>query len=93
MPGTSAPSAAHLTVSLYLCSSGSNARGESVDLEERCVSLKLPLRDRDSDEVVAGKNCRELCFSTRGSLICPKGKLIIFPYLAPLKFDLPNATI
>ena len=28
-PGTFAPSAAHLTVSLYLCSSGSNARGES----------------------------------------------------------------
>ena len=26
-PGTAAPSAAHLTVSLYLCSSGSNARG------------------------------------------------------------------
>ena len=28
-PGTSAPSSPYLTVSLYLCSSGSNARGES----------------------------------------------------------------
>ena len=28
-PGTFAPSAAHLTVSLYLCSSGSKTRGES----------------------------------------------------------------
>ena len=44
-PGTSAPSAAHLTVSLYLCSSGSNARGES--------------RVRDGDEGVAGRNGRE----------------------------------
>ena len=44
-PGTSAPSTAHLTVSLYLCSSGSNERGE--------------LRVRDGDEGVAGRNGRE----------------------------------
>ena len=42
---TSAPSAPHLTVSLYLCSSGSNARGES--------------RVQDRDEGVAGRNGRE----------------------------------
>ena len=41
-PGTSAPSAAHLTVSLYLCSSGSNARGESRAREGRRVSSKNP---------------------------------------------------
>ena len=32
--------APHLTVSLYLCSSASNARGVSRALEGRCVSLK-----------------------------------------------------
>ena len=35
---TSAPSPAHLTVSLYLCSSGSNVRGESRAWEGRRVS-------------------------------------------------------
>ena len=39
-PGTSTPSAAHLTVSLYLYSSGSNARGESRSLKGCCVSSK-----------------------------------------------------
>ena len=34
-PGTFTPSAAHLTLSLYLCRSGSNARGESRALEGR----------------------------------------------------------
>ena len=37
-PGTSAPNKAHLTVSLYLYSSGSNARGESRALEGRHIS-------------------------------------------------------
>ena len=41
-PGTSAPSAPHLTVSLYLCSSGSNAQGESRAREGRHVSSKSP---------------------------------------------------
>ena len=45
--GTSVPSAAHLTVSLYLCSSGSNARGEWRALEGRCVSLKALQGVRD----------------------------------------------
>ena len=58
-PGISAPSAAHLTVSLYLCSSGSNARGESRAREGRCVSSKSPSRVRDGDEGVAGRNGRE----------------------------------
>ena len=39
-PGTSAPCAAHLTVSLFLCSSESNARGDSRALEWRSVSWK-----------------------------------------------------
>ena len=58
-PGTSAQSAAHLTVSLYLCSSGSNARGESRAREGRRVSSKSPLRVWDGDEGVAGRNGRE----------------------------------
>ena len=58
-PGTSAPSAAHPTVSLYLCSSGSNARGESRAREGRRVSSKSPSRVRYGDEGVAGRNRRE----------------------------------
>ena len=73
-PGTSAPSAAHLTVSLYRCSSGSNARGELRAWEGRRVSSKSPSRVRDGDEGVAGRNVRELCFPDEGSLICPPGK-------------------
>ena len=48
-PGTSAPSAAHLTVSLYLCSSGSNARGE----------LRAQL-----SELTVAKNCWQRNFIT-----------------------------
>ena len=48
-PGTSMPSRAHLTVSLYLCSSGSNTRGESRSLEGRRVCSKSPSRVWDGD--------------------------------------------
>ena len=58
-PGTSAPSTAHLTVSLYLCSSGSNAPGESRAWEGCLVSSKSPSRVRDGDEGVAGRKRRE----------------------------------
>ena len=58
-PETSAPIAAHLTVSMYLCSSGSNARGESRAREGRRVSSKSPSRVQDWDEGVAGRNYRE----------------------------------
>ena len=51
--------AAHLTVSLYLCSSGSNEQGESRAREWRRVSSKSPSRVRDGDEGVAGRNGRE----------------------------------
>ena len=40
-PGT-CPSMTHLTMFLYLCSSGSNTWGELMVLEGRCVSLKSP---------------------------------------------------
>ena len=50
-------SAAHLEVSLILCSSASNARGESRALEGRRVSSKSP--SRDGDEGVAGRKGRE----------------------------------
>ena len=43
-PGASAPGAEHLTVSLYLCSSGSTAWGESRAPEELPVSPKKPLK-------------------------------------------------
>ena len=75
---TSAPSAPHLTVSLYLCSSGSNARGESRAREGRRVSSKSPSRVRDGDEGVAGRKGREKYFSDKGSLICPPGKSMMF---------------
>ena len=65
-------------VSLYLCSSGSNARGESRAREGRRVSSKSPSRVRDGDEEVAGRNGREYCSPNEGSLICPPGKSMIF---------------
>ena len=49
----------NLTVSLYLCSSGSNAQGESRAQEGRRVSSKSLSRVRDGDEGVAGRNYRE----------------------------------
>ena len=55
----SAPSVPYLTVSLYLCSSVSNARGKSRAREGCRVSSKSPLRVRDRDEGVAGRNRRE----------------------------------
>ena len=45
-------------VSLFLCSSGSDGRGESRALEERCVSSKSPSGIQDGDERVAGRNGR-----------------------------------
>ena len=77
-PGTSAPRATHLKVSLYLCSSGSNARGESRAREGRRVSSKSPSRVRDGDEGVAGRNGQKLCFPDEGSLIYPPGKSMFF---------------
>ena len=71
-PGTSTPSSAHQTVSLYLCNSESNARGKSRALEGRCVSSKNPSRVRDGDEGVAGRNRREKHIPAEGSLICPQ---------------------
>ena len=48
--GTSAPSLVHLTESLFLCSSGSNARGEPRALEGHRVSSKSPSRVQDRDK-------------------------------------------
>ena len=78
-PGTSASSAAHVSVSLYLCSSGSNARGESRALEGRCVSSKSPSKVRDRDQGVAWRNERKrIVFPDEGSLIWPTGKSMHF---------------
>ena len=77
-PGTSAASAAHLMVSLYLCSSESNARGEARNLKGHSVCSKSPSRVRDRDKGVAGRNRREKYFPEDGSLICSPGKSLIF---------------
>ena len=58
-PGTSAPSTPFLTVSLYLCSCGSNAWGKSRALEGRRVSSKSPSRAGNLDEGVAWRSGRE----------------------------------
>ena len=54
---------AHLTVSLILYSSGSNARGES--------------RVQDGDKGVAGRNGREKAFPNEESLIFSKRKQLL----------------
>ena len=75
-PGTSAPSAPHLNMSLYLCSSGSNPRGESRALEGHSGdSSKSPSMVRDGDEGVAGRNKRRY-FPNEGSLLHLFGPLI-----------------
>ena len=57
-----------VTVSLYLCSSGSNARGELRALEGRPNSSKSPSRVQDGGEGVAGRNGREKYFPDEGFL-------------------------
>ena len=57
-PWASAPNTAHLVVSLYLSSSGSNTWGGS--------------RLWDGDKVVSGRNGRETYFPEKRSLICPR---------------------
>ena len=68
-----------LMVSLFLCSSDSNAWGELIALEGPHVSLKSPSRVWDGDNVgVAGRYRREKDFPDKGSLICHPGKSMIF---------------
>ena len=88
-PGTSEPSAPHLTltVSLFLCSFASNAQAESRALWGNCVSSKIPSRVREGDEGVAGKNNREKYFLDKRSLFCPPGKSMIFYQSVLLMFD------
>ena len=62
---TFAPSSPHLTMSLYLCSSRSNARGKSRALEGSRVSSKSPSRVQGGDKGVAGRNERK---NDKGSL-------------------------
>ena len=58
-PGTSAPCLAHLTVSWYLCSCGSNVGGGFRALEGHNVGQKSPFRVQDRDEGVVERNRRE----------------------------------
>ena len=62
-PGTSAPSSAHWTVSLYLCSSGSNAQGELRALEGRCVKLKKPFKGPRWIRGSCWENLKRIVFS------------------------------
>ena len=81
----------HLTVSLYICSSGSNARGESRALEGRRVSSKKRVQNRD--EEVAGRNYRELCVPDGRSVdySFPKVAPIILPFSARVEY--PNVCL
>jgi len=84
-PGTSASSAAHLTVSLFLCSSGINAQWKSRALEGRCVSSKKPFK---------GQRQRQgSCWEERKRKVIPQRGVIdfanqwFFTCLAHLIFD------
>ena len=70
------PSAAHLTVSLFLCRS--THEPSSGALEECRLSSQSPSRVRDRDKVVAGRNWREKFSPDKWSLICLSGKSMIF---------------
>ena len=61
-PGTFAPGGAHLRVSLFLRSSGSNLRGKLRALEGRQVSSKSPSRVGDGDKEIARRNGGEKVF-------------------------------
>ena len=63
------PRAAHRIESLFLCSFGSNARGQSRALEGLCDSSKSPSKVREGDERVARRNAREEFFPDNGLLI------------------------
>ena len=85
--GTSAPSAPHLMVSLYLCSSGSIASGEVSVLERRCVSSKKLCEDPRRG---MGENGREKCFPQQGviNLLSEQiNELEFFTCLAPIIFE------
>ena len=77
-PGTSASIASHLTMSLFLCSSGSNAQGESRALEGRRVSSRGPSRVWDGDQGVAGRNIREPFSPEWGDIDLPSRQIIDF---------------
>ena len=59
-------------MSLYLCSSGSNARGESRALEGRRVSSKSPAVSK-TRELLGGST--ENCVSRRGVIDLPCGQI------------------
>ena len=63
---TSTPSRTHMTVSLFLCSTGSNVLGKLRALERGRVSSKSPPKVRNRKEGVAGRNGREVCPERRG---------------------------
>ena len=78
--GTSAPTAAHPTVSLYLCSSESNARGESRALERvQCVSaLKKPLRGPRQRRGSCWKKQKRRVFLRQGVIYLPSKQIYDF---------------
>ena len=72
---------AHLTVSLYLFSSGTNAQGKSRALEGRRVSSKSPSRVRDGDKGVPGRNGRDQYFPRQEVIDLPSRQINDFDFL------------
>ena len=73
------PSAAHLSVSLNLCSSGSNKQGNRGPLKGAMSAQKALQRVPDGDEGGGGKNAREVftpmmgyCFKQTNDLFFKK---------------------
>ena len=85
-PGTSAPSVTHLTMSFYLCSSGSNTWGESRALKGCRVSSKKPFKGPRRSLGSCWEERRRITFPLWGSLICRQGESMIFYTSGPLIF-------
>ena len=72
--GDGKASAAHNTLSMYVCSYGSNAQGMSNALEGRLVSTKKPFMGPRQRLGNCWEEQKSIVFLDEGSLICPPGK-------------------
>ena len=68
----------YLAVSLFLCSSGSNVRGESRALEGYRDSSKSPSTVQNGEELLGGTEERGKKFSRRGVIDLPTRQINIF---------------
>ena len=74
---SSAPSSTHLTVSLLICDSGSNARGESRGPWRAQFQLKKPFKGLRQRQRSCWEDRKRKLFRRNGSLICPPGKSML----------------